>query len=134
VSENVTTILLVENEEHLQRSIRQMLERAGYVVLPASHGIEALRIIEDDGRIDVVLTDIALPQMRGPELADRMKGRRPNIAVLYMSGFGVDGLRPDEASRLSGQFLQKPFRKDTLLQKLEQTLTLQVQSRAKNAS
>ena len=111
---NVATILLVEDEERLQRSIRQMLEKAGYIVLPASHGIEALRILEEhDGRIDLVLTDIGLPHIRGPELVERLKTRLPNIAVLYMSGFGEDGLRPDEASELSGRFIQKPFRKDT---------------------
>jgi two-component system cell cycle sensor histidine kinase/response regulator CckA len=103
-----------------------MLEKAGYIVLPASHGIEALRILEEhDGRIDLVLTDIGLPHIRGPELVERLKTRLPNIAVLYMSGFGEDGLRPDEASELSGRFVQKPFRKDTLLRKLEHTLARQ---------
>jgi two-component system, cell cycle sensor histidine kinase and response regulator CckA len=125
-TENVGTILLVEDEERLQRSIGQILERAGYIVLPAPHGAGALRILEEhDGRIDLVLTDIGLPHMRGPELVERLKSRCPNIAVLYMSGFGEDGLRPDEASELSGRFIQKPFRKDTLLRKLEQTLARQ---------
>jgi PAS domain S-box-containing protein len=123
---NVATILLVEDEERLQRSIKQMLEKAGYIVLPASHGIEALRILEEhDGRIDLVLTDIGLPHIRGPELVERLKIRLPDIAVLYMSGFGEDGLRPDEASELSGRFVQKPFRKDTLLRKLEHILARQ---------
>ena len=125
-TENVGTILLVEDEERLQRSIGQILERAGYIVLPAPHGAGALRILEEhDGRIDLVLTDIGLPHMRGPELVERLKSRRPNIAVLYMSGFGEDGLRPDEASELAGRFIQKPFRKDTLLRKLEHTLARQ---------
>jgi CheY-like chemotaxis protein len=118
-----TTILLVEDEERLQRSIGQTLERAGYIVLPASHGDGALRILEEyDGQIDLVLADVGLPHMRGPELVERLKSRQANIAVLYMSGFGEDGLRPDEVSALSGRFIQKPFRKDTLLRKLEQTL------------
>ena len=113
-TENVGTILLVEDEERLQRSIGQILERAGYIVLPAPHGAGALRILEEhDGRIDLVLTDIGLPHMRGPELVERLKSRCPNIAVLYMSGFGEDGLRPDEASELAGRFIQKPFRRDS---------------------
>jgi DNA-binding NarL/FixJ family response regulator len=59
----------VEDEERLQRSIGQILERAGYIVLPASHGDGALRILEEhQGRIDLVLTDVGLPHMRGPEL------------------------------------------------------------------
>ena len=96
------------------------------MVLPAPHGTAALRILEEhDGRIDLVLTDIGLPHMRGPELVEHLKSRRPDIAVLYISGCGDDGLRPDEASELSGRFIQKPFRKDTLLRKLEQTLARQ---------
>jgi two-component system cell cycle sensor histidine kinase/response regulator CckA len=92
-------------------------------VLAASHGIEALQIVEErEGRIDVLLTDVGLPRLRGPDVAQRLTNRRPEIKVLYMSGFGEDGLRPDEASRLAGRFLQKPFRKDTLLRKLEETL------------
>jgi two-component system cell cycle sensor histidine kinase/response regulator CckA len=123
---NVATILLVEDEDRLQRSIKQMLEKAGYIVLPASHGIEALRILQEhDGRIDLVLTDIGLPHIRGPELVERLKIRLPNVAVLYMSGFGEDSLRPDEARELSGRFVQKPFRRDTLLRKIAHTLTPQ---------
>jgi two-component system, cell cycle sensor histidine kinase and response regulator CckA len=117
------TILLVEDEDSLQQSIRQLLTRAGYIVLAASRGVEALRILEDHGgQIDLVLTDIGLPHMRGPEMVERIRTRRPNIAVLYMSGFGEDGLRPDEAAQLSGRFIQKPFRRDILLRKLEETL------------
>jgi CheY-like chemotaxis protein len=120
---NAGIILLVEDEERLQKAIRQMLVKAGYFVLTASHGAEALQILEEhDGRIDLVLTDIGLPHMRGPEMVERLKSRRPNIAVLYMSGFGEDGLRPDEAAQLAGRFIQKPFRKDTLLRRLEQAL------------
>jgi FixJ family two-component response regulator len=61
--------------------------------------------------------------MRGPELVEHLKSRRPNIAVLCMSGFGEDGLRPHEALELASRFIQKPFRKDTFLRKLKQTLT-----------
>jgi two-component system cell cycle sensor histidine kinase/response regulator CckA len=114
---------LVEDEERLQRSIKQLLERAGYVVLAASHGMEALRIVEErEGKIDLLLTDVGLPRLRGPDVAQRLADRRPEIKVLYMSGFGEDSLRPDEALRLAGRFLQKPFRKDSLLRKVEDML------------
>jgi PAS domain S-box-containing protein len=125
-TDNVGTILLVEDEKRLQRSIGQILERAGYIVLSASHGDGALRIFEEhQGRIDLVLTDVGLPHMRGRELVERLKSRHANIAVLYMSGFGEGGLRPEEASALSGRFIQKPFRKDTLLRQIEQSLARQ---------
>jgi hypothetical protein len=68
--------------------------RAGYIVLQAAHGDGALRILEEhQGR-------------RGPELVEPLKSRHANVAVLYMSGFGEDGLRPDEASALSGRFIK----------------------------
>jgi two-component system cell cycle sensor histidine kinase/response regulator CckA len=103
--------------------LARILEKAGYVVLAASHGIEALRIVEEkEGRIDLLLTDVGLPRLRGPDVAQRLRDRLPKLKVLFMSGFGEDGLRTDEASRLAGRFLQKPFRKDTLLRKLEETL------------
>ena len=117
---NTGTILLVEDEDRLQRSIQLILERAGYTMLPASHGYEALQILEEnEGQLDFVLTDIGLPQMQGTELVERLKKERPNIGVLYMSGSGGKGVHPDETSELSDPFLQKPFRRDSLLRKLD---------------
>ncbi len=123
VRETSLTILLVEDEERLQRSIKQILERAGYAVLPASQAVEALRIFEEhDGQIDLVLTDVGLPRIRGPELVVRLRSQRPDIAVIYMSGFGEDGVRPEEATEVPGRFIQKPFRRDALLRKIEKTV------------
>jgi PAS domain S-box-containing protein len=116
-------ILLVEDEERLRLSIRQLLEKAGYTVLAASNAHEALRIAEEHhDAIDVVLTDIGLPHMRGPELVQRLRIRRPQMKALYMSGFGTDSLRPEETACLSGSFIQKPFRKDLLITELEHAL------------
>jgi signal transduction histidine kinase/CheY-like chemotaxis protein len=122
-SNRAAVILLVEDEEHLRRSLRKLLEGVGYVVLSASHGLEALRIFEDNHqRIDLVLTDVGLPHFRGPELVERLRSRQPQLKVLFMSGFGKDALRPQEAARLTGSFVEKPFRKNVLLKKLEQAL------------
>jgi two-component system cell cycle sensor histidine kinase/response regulator CckA len=117
------TILLVEDDERLHHSIRQILEKAGYTVLPAFHGLDALRVFEaHEGKVHLILTDIGLPHIRGPELINRLKVQRPGIEVLYMSGFGEDGLRPEETAQLADRFIQKPFRKDTLLRRVETAL------------
>jgi CheY-like chemotaxis protein len=122
-SKGAATILLVEDDERLHRSIRQILEKAGYTVLPAFHGMDALRLLEShEGKVHLVLTDIGLPHIRGPELITRLKVQRPDVEVLYMSGFGADGLRPEEAAQLADRFIQKPFRKDTLLRRVETAL------------
>jgi len=122
-SSKAAVILLVEDEEHLRHSLRKLLEGVGYVVLAASHGNEALRIFEENHRhIDLVLTDVGLPYFRGPELVERLKTRQPQIKAVFISGFGKDSLRPHETARVAGCFVQKPFRKDVLLRKLEQAL------------
>jgi two-component system cell cycle sensor histidine kinase/response regulator CckA len=117
------TILLVEDEVRLHRSIRQILEKAGYTVLSAFHGMDAIRLLEGhEGQVQLVLTDIGLPHIRGPELISHVKQLRPNVEVLYMSGFGEDGLRPQEAAQIADRFIQKPFRKDALLRMVQSTL------------
>ncbi len=116
-------ILLVEDEEHLRCCVRQLLEKAGYVVFTASHAIEALHICEENHYgIDLVLTDIGLPHIRGPELLELIRNRHPQMKAVFMSGFGADSLRPEERLRLSGRLIQKPFRKELLIRQIEQAL------------
>jgi PAS domain S-box-containing protein len=104
------TILLVEDEEAVRALAKKILERQGYHVFEARHGADALRVAEQlDGRIDLVVTDVVMPQMNGRELAERLAAVRPGVAVLFMSGYTDDEiirrglLDPDMA------FLQKPF-------------------------
>jgi PAS domain S-box-containing protein len=114
------TILLIEDEERLRESIRTVLERAGYTVLAASDGVEAIQICRERSRpVDLVLTDVGLPRIRGPEVVQQLQELYPNLQAIYMSGFGDNAFKPNEARQLSGRLLQKPFRKDVLLQKLQ---------------
>jgi PAS domain S-box-containing protein len=116
-------ILLVEDEDRLRRSIKQLLERAGYVVLAAPNAVEAIHTLDENAcRVDLVLTDVGLPHMRGPELVERLKDRQPQMKTIYMSGFGADSLRPNERVRPGDTFIQKPFRRDILLTQLEHVL------------
>jgi two-component system cell cycle sensor histidine kinase/response regulator CckA len=108
------TILVVEDDAAVRSSTRAMLERLRFVVLDAETPTDALAIARaHDGPIDVLLTDIMLPEMPGTRLADLVTQLRPDIRVIRMSGFpGTVELLPDRAARHS--FLQKPFTPDTL--------------------
>jgi DNA-binding NtrC family response regulator len=108
------TILVVEDDPAVRSSTRAILERLRYAVLVAETPTDALAIARaHDGPIDVLLTDIMLPEMPGTRLADLVAQLRPDIRVVRMSGFpGTVELLPDVAARHT--FLQKPFTADTL--------------------
>ena len=111
------TILLVEDEEAVRAFARRVLDGLGYTVLEASAGQDALEVAtRHPGPIDLLLTDVLMPQLRGPELAARLAPTRPAMKVLLMSGF--DGRRPrpaDPAGPAAGlPRLAKPFDARTL--------------------
>jgi len=95
-------ILLVDDEPSVRKLIRISLERAGYAIVEAGNGQEALSKFSED--VNLVLTDIIMPQMNGLELARRVGESHPDLPILFMSGFNEEfhGLAPV-------QYLQKPF-------------------------
>ena len=105
----VGTVLLAEDYRRIRELARKILTRRGYRVLDAASGAEALDICREYGdAIDVLLTDVVMPGIHGPELAERVREMRPGIAVLFMSGYpgeaaAAHGLRQEEA------FIEKPF-------------------------
>jgi PAS domain S-box-containing protein len=102
------TILLVEDEASVRDLARRMLEESGYRVLSAVDGSDALRLCTADcEHIDLMVTDVVMPQMRGTELARRVAHIRPGLRVLYMSGYTDSSIDPDVGDSVS--FLQKPF-------------------------
>jgi two-component system, cell cycle sensor histidine kinase and response regulator CckA len=104
------TLLVVEDEEGLRVPLVRALRRHGYTVLEAEHGIEALERAEaHEERIDLLLTDVMMPQMNGRELARQLRERQPGIKVLFMTGYSdqaIDALALDP-ERTS--FIEKPF-------------------------
>ncbi|MHB1571538.1 MAG: ATP-binding response regulator [Solirubrobacteraceae bacterium] len=109
------TILLVEDEHPLRQLCRRILSQAGYHVLDASDGPEALRIAAaHDGEIHLLLTDIVMPGMLGHHLAQRLRSLRPSTAVAYMSGFSDAVLNP--RTRLREALIDKPFTAPALLE------------------
>jgi len=119
----VETILLVEDQDGIRDLARPFLENMGYKVLEASDGEAALQIAQQyKGEINLLLTDIVMPKMGGPELAQRLATLRPEMRVLYMSGYAeyatasADNLHHDEFR------LQKPFSMDALARKVREVL------------
>jgi YesN/AraC family two-component response regulator len=100
------------------------LKQQGYRVLEAANGEEALRLAQDtDGeRIHLLLTDVVLPQMSGKELADQFKSSRPDLKVLYMSGYTDFAVVHQGVLNPGTHFLQKPFSLETLSQKIREAL------------
>jgi PAS domain S-box-containing protein len=117
------TILLVEDEEAVRGLTSRILQKQGYRVIVAQHGREAMDIAtREEGRIDLVLTDIVMPGMNGRGLVERLAGIRPRIKSLYMSGYTDDDIIRRGFIEPSKSFLQKPFTSDALLQTVRKVL------------
>ncbi len=113
-------ILLVEDDKNLRNAFMAMMKKKGYQVLVAENGLEALKIVETQGeKIDLLLTDIIMPDISGFELAKRAKLAQPSLRVLYMSGYTSDTLESSGMDRVEIlEFIQKPFGMDTLTAKI----------------
>jgi len=117
------TVLLVEDSDRVRKLTRTLLETYGYTVLEASNGDEAWRTSErHKGAIDLLLTDVVMPGASGREVAQRLVLVRPEMGVLYMSGYTDDAMVVHNV--LDGQtpFIQKPFTKDSLIRKVREVL------------
>jgi nitrogen-specific signal transduction histidine kinase/CheY-like chemotaxis protein len=117
------TILLVEDDEQVRAVARSILKRKGYRVIEAQNAGEALLSCETHvGAIDLLLSDVVMPQMSGPELARRVAGVRPEIKILCMSGYTDDAVVRHGALDAGIAFIQKPFTPDTLARKVREVL------------
>jgi two-component system, cell cycle sensor histidine kinase and response regulator CckA len=116
------TILLVEDEPLVRRLVRDTLERSGYSVLEASHGEEALRLCEKYGReIQLLVTDVVMPEMSGPELAAHVAAVQPELKVLFISGY-TDVATVHQGVLENAPYLQKPFTPGALVCKVREIL------------
>jgi signal transduction histidine kinase/CheY-like chemotaxis protein len=116
-------ILLVEDEDQVRKLARAFLERRGYRVVEAASGPEALKMLQDyAGHIDLLLTDMVMPQMNGAALAERVRTLRPEIRILFMSGYTEGGVESHGLLAGESLFLQKPFSASTLDQKVREAL------------
>lgn len=115
-------ILLVEDESMVREVTGQVLSHAGYSVLESSNAKEALQIAHThDGRIDLLLTDIVMPEMNGADLAIRMLNRQPDLVTIFMSGYAEHDMLK-KAKLSSAIHIQKPFTIDLLLSRISEAL------------
>ncbi|MFY9911140.1 MAG: PAS domain S-box protein, partial [Candidatus Sulfotelmatobacter sp.] len=118
----VARILLVEDDEIMRSLTRKLLQEQGYIVVEANNGKVALDWAEaNPGQIDLLLTDVVMPAMSGPELAERLARSHSGLKVVYMSGYTGELMEASERLK-HGILLEKPFTRTALLNTLHQTL------------
>jgi CheY-like chemotaxis protein len=117
------TVLVVEDEDGVRELVRQILEDHGHAVLTARHGRDALLTAERYERpIDLVVTDVVMPEMGGGELVERLLARRPNLKVLYISGYTIDEVVRRGVHGAPASFLHKPFTSDDFMRRVRGVL------------
>ncbi len=117
-----TTVLVIEDDVTVLRLAARVLERGGFTVLAAATGEEALRrCLEASGGIALILADVGLPDVRGPDLSQQLRELEPSARIVFMSGHSPEDLG-DVAQLANARFLPKPFDPDQLLQKVEEAL------------
>jgi nitrogen-specific signal transduction histidine kinase/CheY-like chemotaxis protein len=114
-------VLIVEDEEAVRELAAEFMKSAGYKVLTASDGEEAVAVAKRSGPIRVLVTDIVMPKMRGPELAKLLKASRKDLKIVYMSGY-LEFNKGDDEFLEGSYFLQKPFSRDSLVNKVDEAL------------
>jgi CheY-like chemotaxis protein len=108
--------MVVEDEQAVRDMTARLLESEGYTVLAAADGQEALELIQQSlGRLDLVITDVAIPRMNGRELAEELRRVRPGLPVLFISGYTDDEMVRRGLIEPKHPFLSKPFTPDILL-------------------
>jgi two-component system cell cycle sensor histidine kinase/response regulator CckA len=119
------TILLVEDEEGLRSLNARGLRSRGYSVIEASNGIEAMEALEEkNGAVDLVVSDVVMPEMDGPTLLREMRARNPNLKIIFVSGYAEDAFEKSLPENEQFAFLPKPFALSALVEKVKQTMAL----------
>ncbi len=118
------TILLVEDEEGLRSLNARGLRSRGYSVIEASNGIEAMEALEQkNGAVDLVVSDVVMPEMDGPTLLKAMRGRNPDLKIIFVSGYAEDAFEKSLPENEQFAFLPKPFALSQLVAKVKETMT-----------
>jgi len=117
------TILLVEDDDIMRGLTRQLLQEHGYTVFEANDGKSALQWIQSHpGPIDLLLTDVVMRRMSGPELVEQLKASHPTLRVVFMSGYTGELIAEREVLKRGITLLEKPFTRTALLNTIHKTL------------
>ena len=116
-------MLLVEDDEDVRGLAMDVLKISGYTVLEAPHGGEALLLCERHaGRIDLMISDVIMPHLSGPQLLERVRPLRPDMKVLFMSGYTAGAIEDQGTLPPGTSFIQKPFMPDDFTKKVREVL------------
>ena len=117
------TILLVEDEDGLRSLNARGLRSRGYTVVEAANGVEAIEVLEaQDAKIDLVVSDVVMPEMDGPTLLKEMRGRNPTLKVIFVSGYAEDAFEKSLPANEQFAFLPKPFTLSQLVAQVKETI------------
>ncbi|MGK2935128.1 MAG: PAS domain-containing protein [Gemmatimonadaceae bacterium] len=117
------TVLLVEDEDMVRKVVRRTLLSQGYKVTEASNGVEALQLaLEDPARISLVLTDVMMPVMGGPELARRLWRQFPDLKIVFLSGYAPDSMSTESGVPSGAILIEKPFAIEKLMSIVREVL------------
>jgi two-component system cell cycle sensor histidine kinase/response regulator CckA len=117
------TILLVEDEEGLRSLNARGLRSRGYTVIEASNGVEAMEALEEkNGAVDLVVSDVVMPEMDGPTLLRALRARNPNLKIIFVSGYAEDAFAKSLEETEKFDFLPKPFALSALVAKVKETM------------
>jgi CheY-like chemotaxis protein len=116
------TVLVVEDQEPLRAVVVRILGEQGYSVIEARNPTDALELCKGEGHIDLLLTDVVMPEMNGRDLAQRVLQLRPGLPVLFMSGYTGTAIAPNDALEARAQLLNKPFTAKELLRMVRRAL------------
>jgi DNA-binding NtrC family response regulator len=121
--DNHTTILAVDDDLAILNLVHHVLHEAGYHVLVANGGWDAIREFESSGQsVELLLTDVIMPDLTGPVLAERLRSQKPDLRVLFISGFHDADLVQRFVTRRGFTLLPKPFTVDALLRVVREAL------------
>jgi len=115
-------ILLVEDEEGLRALNARGLASRGYTVLEASNGVEALEVLDKQGSVDLVVSDVVMPEMDGPTLLKELRRRDPAVKIIFVSGYAEEAFSKNLPSQEQYRFLAKPFTLKQLVAEVKETL------------
>jgi CheY-like chemotaxis protein len=117
------TILVVEDEDAVRFLACRVLHENGYRVLEAGNPADVLRIVRAEGPIDLLVTDIVMPGMNGPALAERLLAECPDLKVLYITGYAEEAIQRQGMLPAGGALLEKPFTAQQLADHVRQALS-----------
>jgi two-component system, cell cycle sensor histidine kinase and response regulator CckA len=119
------TVLVVEDEDAMREVTRRVLTRNGYHVITAVNGLNAIEVAAArQGGIDILVTDVVMPQMLGKEAAERIRALHPGVKVLFMSGYTQGVLDTQGIIETGVNLIEKPFTERSLLAKLHEIMTI----------